>query len=124
MSRRPACALLVRGSRPVWHTVPPDAAVVLRAVDADEDAVRQHRPARPLGATVEALGVARARTERVQLRVDLLVDQACRVLHSLGLTLGLLLEVLALHGQEVRHGSFSWVCVGSRGCVLACYLER
>ena len=90
------------------------AAVVLCAVDADEHAVRQHRPARFLGATVEALGVACPRTEGVQLRVDLLVDQAGSVLHGLSLTLRLLLDVLALHGQEVRHA------MGSAGCSLAC----
>ena len=78
--------------------------MVLRAVDADEHAVRQHRPARLLRAAVEALGVARARSEGVQLRVDLLVDRAGGVLHGLSLTLRLLPDVLALHGQEVRHG--------------------
>ena len=86
------------------------AAVVLCAVDADEHAVRQHRPARLLGAAVEALGVARPRTEGVQLRVDLLVDQAGSVLHGFSLTLRLLLDVLALHGEEVRHATGSaWV---------------
>lgn len=61
------------------------AAVVLRAVDADEHAVRQHCPARLLRAAVEALGVARPRTQGVQLLVDLLVGQVGGVLHGLSL---------------------------------------
>ena len=81
------------------------AAVVLRAVDADEHAVRQHRPARLLRAAVEALSVACPGTEGIELRVDLLVGQAGGVLHGLSLAKRLLLDVLALHGQEVRHSA-------------------
>ena len=61
------------------------AAMVLGAVDADEHAVRQHRPARLLRAAVEALSVACPGTQGVELRVDLLVGQAGGVLHGLSL---------------------------------------